>query len=140
MSREGQSPVNNEYPGYRLGLPAEGPGSIGGFGRRVLGLIVDWTLATGASWLIAHEAGTTMPLITTAAFVVITNLGLVIFGSTPGHLVAGLHLRRVDGSPAGFWRPIVRQLLLAIVMPALVWDTDHRGGHDIIAQTVLRRR
>lgn len=138
--RDDNSAQAGDFPGQRLGLPAEGPGSIAGVGRRLIGLVVDWALATGASWLLVHDGGTTLPLVTSAAFVVITSLGLIIFGSSPGHFIAGLHLRRVDGSPAGFWRPILRQVLLAIVLPAAVWDRDHRGGHDIIAQTVLRRR
>jgi hypothetical protein len=33
----------------------------------------------------------------------------------------------------------VRSVLLMIVIPALVWDSDHRGFHDKIAGTVLVR-
>jgi hypothetical protein len=33
----------------------------------------------------------------------------------------------------------VRSLLLGIVIPALVWDSDQRGFHDKVAGTVLIR-
>ena len=35
-----------DYPGQRLGMPREGSGAIGRFGRRVLGVLIDWTLCT----------------------------------------------------------------------------------------------
>lgn len=124
------------YPGERLGLPPAGPGAIGGLGRRILGLCLDWAVAMGGSALLAGGDS----LATMGIWLAHTILGLVVLGATLGHLAAGLHLRRVNGEAAGLWRPVVRQLALALIIPALVWDTDHRGGHDILAGTVLRRR
>jgi uncharacterized RDD family membrane protein YckC len=40
----------------------------------------------------------------------------------------------------GIWRPIVRTLLLALLVPALIADRDGRGLHDRLAGTVLVRR
>jgi len=34
---------------------------------------------------------------------------------------------------------LVRTVLLAVVIPALIWDRDTRGFHDKIAGTVLIR-
>lgn len=127
---------DRRYPGERLGLPESGPGSIAGLGRRIGGLVVDWAIALGAGQLLAGGD----PLATSGLFVVVTALPLLVFGSTIGHLLFGMHLRRVNGEAAGWWRPILRQALLALVIPAVVWDTDQRGGHDILAGTVLRRR
>lgn len=126
----------SRYPGERLGLPESGPGSIAGVGRRLIGLALDWGVALGASALFAGGSS----LWTLAIWCAHTILGLLIFGASFGHLVCGMHLRRVNGEPAGFWRPIVRQIALALIIPGLVWDTDHRGGHDILAGTVLRLR
>jgi uncharacterized RDD family membrane protein YckC len=39
----------------------------------------------------------------------------------------------------GLWRPIVRSVLLALVIPAVIWDADNRGLHDKAAGTVLVR-
>ena len=35
-------PSGQDYRGQRLGLPADGPGSIAGWGRRLGALILDW--------------------------------------------------------------------------------------------------
>ena len=129
-------PENNRYPGYRLGYPEDGPGSIGGIGRRIGGLVIDWVFALGLGNMFLGGD----PLLIMAVFVVTTALPLMLLGSTLGHRVFGLQLTRLDGAAPGWWRPIVRQLLLVLVVPAGVWDSDHRGGHDIITRLALRRR
>jgi hypothetical protein len=45
----------------------------------------------------------------------------------------------LTGGWVGLRRPIVRTLLLVLVLPALVWDSDQRGFHDKVAGTVLIR-
>lgn len=129
-------PENNRYPGYRLGYPETGRGSMGGLGRRVGGLVIDWMLAVGLANLFFEGD----PIMIMVIFVAATALPIMLFGSSFGHLVFGLQLTRLDGSHAGWWRPLVRQLLLVLVIPAVVWDSDHRGGHDIITRLALRRR
>ena len=42
-------------------------------------------------------------------------------------------------TPAGLVRALVRTLLLAIVLPAVIWDKDQRGFHDRIAGTMILR-
>jgi uncharacterized RDD family membrane protein YckC len=51
-------------------------------------------------------------------------------------------MRVVPLKPAwiGVWRPIVRTVLLALFVPALITDRDRRGIHDRLAGTVLVRR
>lgn len=129
-------PQASTFPGERLGLPASGPGAVAGVGRRIIALCLDWAIAMGASALFAGGDS----LWTMLIWIAHTILGLMLFGASIGHLLCGMHLRRVGGEAAGAWRPIVRQLALALIIPAIVWDTDHRGGHDILAGTVLRRR
>lgn len=60
--------------------------------------------------------------------------------SSVGQLVVGLRLERLTGGYAGLMRPIIRTLLLALVIPALIWDADQRGLHDKAAGTILLRR
>ena len=60
-------------------------------------------------------------------------------GGSPGHRLFGMRIVRVDGGWSGLWRPLVRTLLLALIIPAVIWDGDHRGLHDKIAGTVLVR-
>jgi hypothetical protein len=54
-----------DYRGARLGLPADGPGSVAGIGRRVLAISLDWLacilvsrLAFGQFAYGSPEAGT----------------------------------------------------------------------------------
>ncbi|MDQ1588899.1 MAG: hypothetical protein QOJ77_2064, partial [Microbacteriaceae bacterium] len=60
-------------------------------------------------------------------------------GGSLGHRIVGLRVAPLAGGYVGIWRPILRSLLLAIVIPAVVWDSDQRGFHDKIAGTILVR-
>ena len=135
-ARDADSPAPiSSYPGERLGLPREGAGSIAGFGRRVIGLAIDWGIAVAISWaFFDYDA-----LAVTIAFVVHTAVTIMLIGGSIGHTVCGMRLNTVDMRPPGLWRPWVRQILLVLVLPAVIWDQDHRGGHDIISGLVLRR-
>ena len=43
------------------------------------------------------------------------------------------------GAWVGLWRPIIRTVLLVFVIPAVIFDSDQRGLHDLAAGTVLIR-
>ncbi|AYG05027.1 RDD family protein [Gryllotalpicola protaetiae] len=111
-------------------------GSVGRLGRRIIGLCIDWAIASVISWLITRHYGgwTVYPI-----FAVLQIVSIWALGGSIGHRIAGLRLSALPGSQPAFWRPIVRSVLLMIVFPALVWDSDHRGFHDKIAGTVLVR-
>jgi uncharacterized RDD family membrane protein YckC len=123
------------YPGERLGLPAEGRGSIAKLGRRAGALAIDWACAVIVS--IAFFAYD--PLATTLVFAIVQIVFIPTLGGSPGHRILRMRLQRVTGGWPGVWRPIVRTLLLVLVIPAVIWDTDNRGLHDKAAGTVLVR-
>ena len=50
-----------------------------------------------------------------------------------------MRLIGLDGQKPALWRVLVRTVLLVVVIPALVWDSDQRGFHDKVAGTVLIR-
>ncbi len=60
-------------------------------------------------------------------------------GGSVGHRLTGMRLVPIAGGWVGLWRPVVRTVLLILVVPALVWDSDQRGFHDKVAGTVLIR-
>ncbi|MFD1339303.1 RDD family protein [Microbacterium lemovicicum] len=138
--------ADSSYPGERLGLPPTGSGSIAHLGRRIGALAVDWVSATVIataflgyrSFALPDESGLTTfaPM---AVFIVLQAIFIPTIGGSPGHRIFGLRLMRVDREWTGLWRPIVRSLLLAIVIPAVIWDTDRRGLHDKAVGTVLVR-
>lgn len=123
-----------DFPGERLGYPREGAGSVARLGRRVAALFIDY----GAAYLISGFFQWD-PLAIFAIFVLIQVLFLPTIQASPGHRILGLRLQRLDGGWVGFWRPIVRSLLLILVIPAVIWDPDQRGLHDKAVGTVLVR-
>jgi uncharacterized RDD family membrane protein YckC len=123
------------YPGERLGLPEAGSGSIAKLGRRVWAIAIDWACAV----LISISFFDYSPLATTLIFVVVQSVFIPTIGGSPGHRLLGMRLQRVPAGWPGLWRPIVRSVLLALVIPAVIWDADNRGLHDKAAGTVLVR-
>lgn len=127
-------------------MPRDGEGSLGRFGRRLLGVVIDWT----ACQLIAF-AFFSVPLPFTAVatsrdslvllgLFAIENLLLVsTVGSTLGHRVVGLRVRSADGRTARPFQTLVRTVLLCLFIPAMFWDKDGRGLHDKAAGTVIVR-
>jgi hypothetical protein len=132
---DGGQGARQEWPGQRLGLPRTGPRSIGRLGRRVAGVSIDWALAYVVAFAFLDGQG----LAITVIFSVVQIVFLVTLGGTVGHLVLGMRLVPMAGGRIGIWRPVVRTLLLALVIPAVVWDQDQRGLHDRVAGTVLVR-
>lgn len=125
-----------------MGLPQQGVGALAGTGRRVLALVLDWTMATGVASLVLGGY-TTSGLISTIVLAVWFGVGLVsvsLFSFTPGQFIAGIQVARID-APArvGFVRALVRQLILLFVVPAVVTDMDGRGMHDRATGTALLR-
>lgn len=131
----------SSWPGERLGLPASGPHSVARVGRRVAALLIDWAIAVGLTCLIfGYTLLNYDGLVVLAVFVLLQWLQLVVLGWSIGHGLLGLRLITLTGGWVGFWRPLVRSLLLGLAVPALVWDSDQRGFHDKLAGTVLIRR
>jgi len=136
-SRDGGS-----YPGSRLGLPQRGPGSVARFGRRLVGVMIDWllcSLVAAALWgysITGGDSGSFKPLVIFA----VQHLILVgTIGFTIGHRVVGLRVVRLGGGLPGFAPALARTILLVLAIPALIWDRDDRGLHDKVAGTVVIR-
>jgi uncharacterized RDD family membrane protein YckC len=123
------------WAGQRLGLPESGAGSLAKIGRRVLALIVDWSLAMLVSQAFAGGDST----VTLIVFSVTQWLLIATLGYSVGHRVLGLQVRRLDGKYVGLWRSLIRVGLILLVIPATIWDADNRGLHDKAAGTVLVR-
>ena len=125
----------SRYPGERLGLPETGQHAVARAGRRIGALAVDLAIATVVSWAFFNYNGWASTLV----FVAMQIVFIFTLGGSIGHRVFGLRLISLTGGHVGLWRPVVRSVLLGLVIPALVWDSDQRGFHDKIAGTVLIR-
>jgi len=125
----------NEYPGQRLGLAAEGSGSIARMGRRIGAICVDWGIATLFSVaFFKYDANVSLLFFFVEQWLLVSTLGYSV-----GHRIFGLAVRRLDGKWVGFWRGLIRAGLLCLVIPVAIWDTDQRGLHDKAVGTVLVR-
>jgi uncharacterized RDD family membrane protein YckC len=116
-------------------MPESGRGSVGRLGRRLAGIAIDWAIAV----LLSVAFFRYDPVATLAIFVVLQIVFIPTIGGSLGHRIVGLRVAPLTGGYVGIWRPILRSLLLAIVIPAVVWDSDQRGFHDKIAGTILIR-
>ncbi|MEO6826114.1 MAG: RDD family protein [Microbacteriaceae bacterium] len=125
----------SRWPGERLGLPASGRGSVGRIGRRIAALSIDWAMTL----LLCNVFLTLDPWFTAGVFALLQIIFIPTLGGSIGHRLVGMRVVPIRGGYVGWWRPIVRSVLLALVIPALVWDSDQRGFHDSVAGTVLIR-
>jgi uncharacterized RDD family membrane protein YckC len=134
----GRTGASGDFPGRRLGRPAEGPGSIAGFGRRLAALAIDW----GFALLIGHGLMGPLRWGSAAPLVALLAMNLLLVGTagfTLGHRILGLRVETVDGAPPGPIRALVRSVLLCLAAPPLIWDRDQRGLHDKVAGTLVAR-
>ena len=135
----------SKYPGERLGRPQTGQGSIARFGRRFVALFIDWMLATlivnavTGSWSSVQNAQPAHQLFVYGVWLALMVVTVPLAGGTLGHRLCGMAVTPLSGGWPGLWRPAVRALLLALLIPALVWDSDSRGFHDKVAGTLLVR-
>ena len=136
-----------DWPGKRLGLPEHGPRSIARGGRRILAVILDWTIATTISVVFFTEGATILDRLgastapaTLLAFAVLQVAFISTVGGSFGHLVFGMRVVPLTPTWVGVLRPLGRTALLCLFIPAVIWDRDQRGMHDRLVGTVLVRR
>ena len=131
------------YPGQRLGVPADGPGSVASWGRRVLALVVDWLASLlvaglvfgGAVWGQDWRAWAPM-----GVFLLEAGLLTALLGGSFGQLVLRVGVARLDGKPVNLLQALGRTALICLVVPPLVFNRDNRGLHDLAFGTVALRR
>ncbi|GAA0357473.1 hypothetical protein GCM10010151_53880 [Actinoallomurus spadix] len=115
---------------------------MAGYGRRLGALVLDWVIALAIAAVLAgalHVGAQTRSLLTLLVFGVMAWLLTGSIGTTVGKRLCGLRVVRVGGGPVGPLWAFVRALLLVLVVPALIWDRDHRGLHDRAANAVVVR-
>ncbi len=134
------------WPGERLGLPEEGPGSVAPRGLRLAALLVDLVLAALVTSLFVEvdverpEVMQQFNYVSALVWFVLTAVMVGIFGFTPAKALFGLRVVRLDGKPMVMpLRAIPRTLLTAVILPAALSDADGRGLHDKATGTVVVR-
>ena len=110
------------------------------WGRRILALFVDWVASTLVVIAVIGlekytEIGSISGFIVLGIFVLESAVLTALVGGSFGQLVTRLRVVPEDGSPKNVdpLRALARQLLIALVIPPLVFRPDGRGLHDIAA-------
>lgn len=109
---------------------------IAPFFRRIVALVIDWAAAMGisAGFFNFNEFAIL------GAFFVMTAILVGTAGSTIGHLIMRIGVRRLhDGGMPGLPRAIGRQALMCLVVPAIFTVPDGRSFHDGIMGTTITR-
>jgi uncharacterized RDD family membrane protein YckC len=120
------------YRGERLGLPEHGPGSLASFGQRVVAFLVDSVMCGLVAYGLFRDTAYATPVFALEVLV------LTLFaGASAGQRIRGLRVVRLDGTPIGVSRVLLRTVLLLLLVPALIWDRDGRGLHDRAAGTAV---
>lgn len=137
--------TTQDYPGKQFGLPQEGPGSVAPMGRRVLALLIDWTLCYLIVSAVTHHSVTK---VTDSAYLatqywtpVVCFLEIwlltAVSGLTVGKRLLRIRVVRTSGGRPGLGWAALRTVLLFLVLPPLLSDRDLRGLHDRAADTVV---
>ena len=110
--------------------------------RRVLALFVDWVASTltviAVVGLDAYsEPGSNAQFLVLGVYVVESAAFTWLLGGSFGKLVTRLRVVPDDGSgrSVGLIGALVRTVLVALLVPPLVFRPDGRGLHDLAART-----
>lgn len=144
MSTSSTGPVQAPYAGDRLGLPPQGPGSVVGWGRRLLALVIDWFASVLVAAVLAGpkvtSSGSWQGWVPMLVFLVEAGFLTALVGGSFGQLVLRVVVVRVDRRPVSLLMSLLRSLLICLVVPPLVFNRDRRGLHDLATRTIVLRR
>lgn len=111
------------------------PYETASWGRRVLALLVDWFASLLVVSLFVPVFGTTGgpgSLYTLIVFVVESAVLTATVGGSFGKMATRLRVVRVaDGGRLDLLRSLARAVLVALVIPPLIFRPDRRGVHDL---------
>jgi hypothetical protein len=109
--------------------------------HRMLALAVDWFASTLVVVLVLGPGGWSenraSGFYTLGVFVLESALLMALAGGSFGQLATRLRVIREDGSgrPLDLLRSLARQMLVALVIPPLVFRPDGRGLHDVLLKS-----
>ena len=110
-------------------------------GKRILALVLDWIAAILVVQVIpnAPEYGThSHSLFTLIVFTLEVALFTWMMGSSFGQRIVGLKVQNLksDQNPT-LVQSLIRTLLIILVFPPMLADSESRGLHDRLARTKL---
>ncbi len=124
--------------------PHELPGEVAGLWRRIGAITIDWV----ASMLVASVIfpglrpwgnGAGFPIL--LVFFIEVCLFTWLFASSFGQRLLRIEVVDLAGERLTLWRIALRTLLICLVIPAVIFDSQGRGLHDrAVGSVALRLR
>lgn len=128
------------YARMREPATSSAPGEVAGMGRRFLAITLDWLMSWAVGSLIfSQDQGRALwiPLVFFVEIVLFTWLT----GASAGQRLVGLSVRSYpNGFALSLPKVILRTLLILLVIPAVVFDSEGRGLHDRVVSSAVFRR
>jgi uncharacterized RDD family membrane protein YckC len=115
---------------------------VAGFGRRLGAICIDWAVALGMTLLLFRNApyGSAESQIATLSLFALEIILLTWLSSASfGQRILGLQVLRTSGERLSLGRVVLRTLLICLVIPAVVLDSNGRGLHDRAVDSVVLR-
>ena len=112
------------------------------WGRRILALFVDWLASSLVVVVLIGPDGwsedSRSGFYVLGVFVLESSLLMALAGGSFGQLATRLRVVKNDGTgrPVDLLRCLLRQVLVALVVPPLIYKPDGRGLHDLAAGSV----
>ncbi len=109
------------------------------WGRRILALFVDWLASSLVVVAIIGTDGwsedSRSGFYVLGVFIVESAFLMALVGGSFGQLATRLRVVKYDGSgrPLDLLRALLRQVMVALVVPPLIYKPDGRGLHDLAA-------
>lgn len=133
---------SNQPPAAEVTLPTQGPGSPGSWPRRILAVLLDWVAGNLVAFVVAGgsvvwdaQSGLMwLPLICWYVLVVVST---ALAGGSLGQLMLGLRVIHFGGRRINLLVAAVRTLMIALVIPPLVFTNEGRGLHDLASNTAV---
>lgn len=114
------------------------PFETASWARRVLALLVDYAACWGVMLLIYGRSwfgnGSVPSIYLNLLFIAESALLIALSGGSFGQLATRLRVVRIDGSgrPLSLLMALLRQVMICLVIPPLVFRPDGRGLHDLV--------
>jgi len=125
-------------------IPAESalPGPVVGFGRRLGAICIDWAVALGMTLLLfrgAADGSAESQIATLSLFALEVILLTWLSSASFGQRVLGMQVLRTSGARLSLGRVVLRTLMICLVIPAVIIDSNGRGLHDRAVDSVVVR-
>ena len=107
------------------------PGQVAGLGRRLGAITIDWFACLFIAKLLAPalQLGEA-PFLPLSIFFLEVTIFTWFFAASFGQRLVGVEVVSVDGQRLMLWRIALRTLLICLVLPAVIYDSQGRGLHD----------